>query len=86
MLNHLLHGRNIHERCYEYESKDFTENNARSSSKRAAEIICKFFQKFDNKYIASLQERYFYNKTWFENKCRARIDDIVLIKKEKFHE
>ena len=29
--NHLIYGRNIHVKCYEYESKDFTENDARSS-------------------------------------------------------
>ena len=42
--NHLIYGRNIYEKYYEYESKDFTENDARSSLKRTAEIICKFFQ------------------------------------------
>ena len=57
--NHLIYGRNIHEKCYEYKSEDFTENDARSSSKCTANIICKFFQKFDNEYIVSLQERYF---------------------------
>ena len=54
--NHLIYGRNIHENCYEYESKDFTENGARSSLKYTAEIICKFFRKLDKEYIVSLQE------------------------------
>ena len=80
--NHLTYRRNNNEKCYEYVSKDFTENDGRSSSKRTAEIMCKFFQKFDNEYIVSLQERYFYNKTRFENKCRALVGDTVLVKEE----
>ena len=32
--------------------------------------------------ILLVYKRYFYNKTRFENKCRARIGDIVLIKEE----
>ena len=57
--NLLIFGRNIHEKCYVYKSKDFTENGARSSLKYTAEIIYEFFLKFDNEYIVSLQEEYF---------------------------
>ena len=78
--NHIVYRKNIHEKCCKYESKNFAENDARSSSKRTAEMICKFLQQFVNEYLFSLQERY--NKTRFENKCRARIGDIVLIKEE----
>ena len=78
--NHIIYRKNIHEKCCKYESKDFAENDARSSSKRTAEMICKFLQQFVNEYLFSLQERF--NKTRFENKCRARIGDIVLIKEE----
>ena len=41
---HPIYGRNIHEKCYEYESKDFPENGARSSLRRTAEIIWKLFK------------------------------------------
>ena len=69
---HLIYGRNINEKCYSYEFDNSTDDDdARSSFKRTAEIMHKFFKKFDNEYITSLQERYFYNKTKFENKCRA---------------
>lgn len=60
--NHLTHGRNIHEKCYNYEFKDVTENDVRSSVNRTAEVICKFFKQFDNKYIA----RYFYSILLFK--------------------
>ena len=43
MPNHFIYGKNVHEKCYEYESKDLTKNDGRSSSKRTAEIICRFF-------------------------------------------
>ena len=72
---HLIYGRNIHEKCYEYESKDFTEIDARFTSKRTAEIICKFFQKFDSEYIVSLQERYFYKKT----KTKTNVEHVSVI-------
>lgn len=58
------------------------ENDARSSFNGTTEIKCIFFQKFGKEYIDSLQERYFYKKTRSENKCRANIGDIVLIKEE----
>ena len=56
--NHLIYERNVHEKCYEYKSKDFTENDTRSSSERTAEFIWNFFPKFDSKYTVSLQERF----------------------------
>ena len=80
---HLSCGRNIQEKCFEHESKNFRENDARSSLKLSAEIICKFFQRKLITNLFSLQDRYFYNKTRLENKCRAHIGNIVLIKEGK---
>ena len=80
--NHLIYGRNIHEKCTD--SGDFCEITHDEATSRLQHIIIimkQFFKRFEIDYIQSLQERYFYtNNKKYENKSSASVGDIVLIK------
>ena len=81
-LNHLIYGRNIHEKCPDFdENYEITHDKATSRLQHIVIVMKQFFKRFENEYIRSLQERYFYtNNRKYKNQCSACVDDIVLVK------
>ena len=61
---------------------DLTEHSAKLCAERIQVLLQHHKKRFYHKYLAHLHERQLYKSNKYNNNCKAKVGDIVLIKEE----
>ena len=61
---------------------DLTEHSAKLCAERIQVLLQHHKKRFYHKYLAHLHERQLYKSNKYNNDCKAKVGDIVLIKEE----
>ena len=83
--NHLLHGRNVNIRNDSVRVNVLMGDEVRAKLDRYQTTLEHFRNRFYKEYVTSLRERHFYasSQKGFDNECKIRIGDVLLIKDDK---
>ena len=80
---HLIHGRNLANTNHFTITKNMTDNDARNYCEKVQTLVLHFKKRFHQEYLAKLQERQLRKNQKFNNSCRVKVRDVVLIKDVK---
>ena len=61
---------------------DLTKRSARLRTERIQVLLQHYKTRFYHEYLAHLHERQLYKSNKYNNNCKAKVGDIVLIKEE----
>ena len=77
---HLIHGRNLANTNHFTITKNMTDNNERNCRERVQTLVLHFKKRFNQEYLAKLQELQLYKSRKFYNSSSVKVGDVVLIK------
>ena len=78
MPNHLIHWRNINEKCFNDSSgADMNKADAQNSSQYMKLVLQKFFNRSGKEYILALKGRDIYDKKRYSSYDNDLINDVV---------